>query len=238
MKAQVFNINGEKVREMDLPKCFSFPVREDMILKIYESSKKKQPYAPFILAGMQHSASGKVKHARRKWKTVYGYGISRVPRKIFSRSGNRFSWQGATVASARGGRQAHPPKVEGMIIEKRLNKKEKLNALFSAISATASSDIIALKYPAIPKGFSFPLIIDSLSNTKSKEILNFFNKLLPDSKEKGLLIVLASKENIKSKIFDVINAKKLSISHLCPGGKPGRIVLYTEEAINELRNLK
>jgi large subunit ribosomal protein L4e len=219
MKADVLNIKGEKIREIELPECFSFPLRRDILSRLYEASKKKQPYAPFILAGLQASASGKIKHARRKWKTVYGYGMSRVPRKIFSRSGNRFSWRGATVASTRGGREAHPPKVESMIKEKKINKKERLSALFSAISSIS------------------PLIVDSLSNAKTKEIISFVNKLKKNQKGK-LLIVTAKNENTKTKIFDVAKASQLSVKHLYPYDNRYKIVIYTEQAINELRNLK
>lgn len=220
MKADVLNIKGEKVKEIELPKCFSSQIRGDIMSRIYEASKRKQPYAPFILAGMQHSASGNIKHARRKWKTAYGYGISRVPRKIFSRSGNRFSWQGATVTSTRGGREAHPPKIAAMLIEKKTNKKEKLNALFSAISATSH------------------IIVESLSEAKTRDIINLSNKLIKNSKNKMPLIVLSSKENIKPKIFDVAKANQLSVKHLCQGGKPGRLAIYTEQAINEMGKLR
>lgn len=220
MKADVLNIKGEKVREIELPKCFSSQIRGDIMSKIYETSKRKQPYAPFLLAGMQHSASGNIRHARRKWKTAYGHGISRVPRTIFSRSGNRFSWQGATVASARGGREAHPPKVAAMLREKKINKKEKLNALFSAISASSH------------------LIVESLSEAKTRDIINLLNKFAKNSKNKKPLIVLSSKENIKPKIFDIAKANHLSVKHLCLGGKPGRLAIYTEQAIKELENLK
>jgi len=219
MKADVLNIKGEKIREIELPECFSFPLREDILLKLYESSKKKQPYAPFILAGMQHSASGQIKHARRKWKTAYGLGISRVPRKVFSRSGNRFSWVGATVVSTRGGRAAHPPKVESMIKEKRINKKEKLIALFSAISSIS------------------PVIVDSLSVAKTREIISLANKFKKNQKGK-LLIVLAKNENIKIKIFDVAKANQLSVKHLYPYDNRYKTVIYTEQAINELGALK
>jgi len=133
MKAKVLNVKGEKVKEIELPSCFNEEIREDIIKKVFHASLRKQPYAPNIIAGMKHSASGKLRHARRKWKTTYGYGISRVPRKIHMRRGSRFFWVAATVASARGGRQAHPPKVEAMKKRKKINKKEKRIALLSAI---------------------------------------------------------------------------------------------------------
>lgn len=240
MKANVLNIQGEKVKDIELPKCFSAPIREDIMLKIYEISKKKQPYAPFYLAGKQASASGKIRHARRKWKTSYGYGISRVPRKIMSRSGTRFNWVGATVASARGGRAAHPPKIVHILKEKRLNKKEKSAALFSAISASASINSISKAYSfAANKKISVPLVIDSLNEAKSKDVMKFINKALSDLKQGNkVLVVISSKEKFKTKMFEVVKAKELSVSKLCPTGLNGRFVLYTQEALNEMEKLK
>ena len=123
MKAQILNLNGEKEKEIELPIYFSEQVREDLILKVYLALRQnlKHPYAPYLWAGMQHSASGKIRHGRRKWKGAYGYGISRVPRKIMTKRGSRFFWVGATVSSARGGRENHPPKID--IKERKINKK-------------------------------------------------------------------------------------------------------------------
>jgi ribosomal protein L4 len=240
MKADVLNIKGQKIKEIELPKFFLFQPRGDIILKIHEAMRKKQPYAPFLWAGMQYSASGKIKHARRKWKTAYGYGISRVPRKIMSRSGTRFSWVGATVASARGGRAAHPPKIVNMLVERKINKKEKLNGLFYALAATSSFDVLNKNYPNMIKNkISFPLIIDSLNQVKTKDIVHFIKSVLTDyQKDKKPLLVVSSKEEVRSKIFDVSKVNELSIKELCPSGKPGRLCIYTENAIGELRNLK
>lgn len=238
MKGNVMSINGEKIKEIELPGCFSTGIRNDIIARNYESLKKKQPYAPFVLAGMQKSASGKIRHARRKWKTVYGYGVSRVPRKVFSRSGNRFSWQGATIASSRGGREAHPPKVEAILREKKLNKKERLTGLNSALSSTASSQIVSMKYNIDKKALSLPIIIDSVSEAKTREIERFLDKISAKIKKDKILIVFSPKESIKTKRFDSVSTDKLSVIELCPSGKPGRIVIYTEKAIEELKNLR
>ncbi len=114
MKIPVLDINGEKATEIET-NIFDNEIRKDLIQKAVESEKQKQPHEPFLLGGKQASASGKLRHARRKWKTATGRGISRIPRKIFWRRGTQFYWQGATVSSARGGRRAHPPKVLSMI---------------------------------------------------------------------------------------------------------------------------
>jgi len=62
-------------------------------------------------AGAGYSASGIIRRRRNVWKTGYGKGMARVPRKIMSRSGSSFNWVGATVAQTVGGRKAHSPKI-------------------------------------------------------------------------------------------------------------------------------
>ena len=49
---------------------------------------------------------------------------------------------GAFVPQAVGGRRAHPPKVEKILFE-RINRKERLKALASAIAASAKAEIVA-----------------------------------------------------------------------------------------------
>ena len=82
MKAKILDINGKEKSNIDLPKCFSEKVREDIVAKVLEAKKSQQPYAPSPVAGKQSSARGKIKHLRHVWKSGYGRGKSRIPRKI------------------------------------------------------------------------------------------------------------------------------------------------------------
>ncbi len=237
MKTQVLDKDGKAVREINLPSCFSVPVRRDVISKVYEASRYKQPYAPFLYAGMRHSASGIIKHARRKWKTAYGYGISRVPRKLLTRRGSRFMWVGAEISSARGGREAHPPKVEEMVKKKSINKKEKKLAIISAIAATASSHAIRERYKKLNLKTPLPIVLDSsVTGMKTKDTNNLFMKLL--GRKVDMLIVHAQNEKIKCKSFECSSVKNLNVQMLASGSIPGRLVAYTENAIKELENLK
>ena len=118
-KANILNIDGKKVKEIELPKCFSQPIREDIVAKVVEIKKQKQPYGPSPVGGKQSSASGKIVHRRHVWKSGYGRGQSRIPRKTMSRRGTQFNWVGAEVPNTRGGRRAHPPKAASMINKKR-----------------------------------------------------------------------------------------------------------------------
>jgi len=260
MKANVLDVNGRKLKEIDLPKCFSHPVRKDLIAKVLEVKKTKQPYGPSPIAGKQHAAKGKIVHRRHVWKSGYGRGNSRVPRKIFSRRGTQFNWEAAEVPFARGGMRAHPPKPVSMINIKKINKKEINFALCSALSATADKKEIKKKYTSLKdeKIENLPLVVEGkLISLKTKDFLISLKKILGKElfslalkKRKirsgrgkmrgrkyktnaGLLIVTGKKEETKSNITDNVNIGKLSILDLT-NGKPGRLTLYTEQAIKDL----
>jgi large subunit ribosomal protein L4e len=259
-KANILDIEGKEKNKIDLPACFSAVVREDMIKKFLETKKSKQPYSPSPVGGKQHSASGKMRHRRHVWQTHYGRGISRIPRKVMSRRGTQFNWVGAEVASTVGGRRAHPPKVLSMINTKKINKKEAKVALIYAISATASEKELKKRYESLrdKKIENLPLIVESkFSSLKIKEMLKSLKKILGThlfdvaiksksirpgigkmrgrkyKKNLGLLLVLGEKEKLKTNAFDVVDAKKLSVVDLAKGG-PGRLTLYTENAIKNL----
>lgn len=260
MKANLLDINGKKMKEITLPTCFSSEIREDLILKVLEAKKRKQPYAPSAVAGNQHSASGKIKHRRHVWKTHYGKGISRIPRKTMTKKGSQFIWVGATIPSVRGGRRAHPPKVLSMINTKKINKKELKLALISALSATANEKEINNKYSKLEKLElkNLPFIVESkITSLKTKELIESLKKILGKElfevalKNKqirngrgksrgrkyktnaGLLIVTGKDEKLKTKTLDASNTDSLSIVDLAKG-KQGRLTIYTEKAIKDL----
>jgi len=259
MKTDLLDITGKKIKEINLGKCFSNKIREDIILKSLEARKKKQPYAPSPVAGNQQSASGKLNHRRHVWKSAYGRAISRVPRKIMSRSGTQFNWVAATIPSVRGGRRAHPPKILSMMNEKKINKKELKLAVISAISATASEAFLRKKYSNLKdkKIKKLPIVVEpKILDLKTKEFMNSLKKVLGSlfefsiSKRKirsgkgtlrgrkykrnlGAILVLGNKEESKSNVLESRKIKDLNVEDLAKGG-PGRIILYTPEAIKEL----
>ena len=260
MKANILDVNGKKIEEIALPKCFSKEIREDIVAKVLEVKKQKQPYAPSLVAGKQHSASGKIRHRRHVWQSHYGRGMSRVPRKVMSRRGTQFNWVGAEVSGMRGGRRVHPPKIISMINIKKINKKELQIALMSALSATANENKIIKRYKKLnhEKINALPLVVESkLISLKTKELLFSLEKILSESlfklalKKKtirsgkgklrgrkyksnaGLLLIVGADEKLKTNVFDVVNVKSLSVVDLANGGV-GRLTLYTEKAIKEI----
>jgi len=262
MKANVLNLDGRKLREINLPKEFSSEIREDIVAKVLEIKKSQQPYAPSLVGGKQHSASGIIRHRRHVWKTHYGQGISRIPRKIISARGNRFNWIGAEISSAVGGRRAHPPKILSRMNTKQINKKELKIAFNSALSATANKKKMSKKYESVGTiEKEMPLIISEIPKIKIKELLSKMKKLLGEDlysiavrkksvrsgkgkrrgrkykSNAGLLIVIGKDEKLKTNAFEVVNAKNLGVTDLAKGGL-GRLTLYTESAIKYLGERK
>ena len=170
MKGTIYNKEGKKKGEIEIPNIFKNDIREDIVLKYFEANKFIQPYAPYSEAGRRHSASGTISHKRHDWKGHYGRGISRIPRKTMWRRGTQFMWIGAEVSGVRGGRQAHPPK--GIGKEKKINKKEIKIAMNSGFAATANKNYINNRYESLNElYFDFPVIVESkLDNVKTKDL--------------------------------------------------------------------
>ena len=264
MKTKLLDINGKEKGSIELPNSFSKKIREDIVNKVLESKKTEQPYSPSPVAGKQHSASGILVHRRHVWKSQYGRGMSRIPRKMMSRRGSQFNWMGAEIPSAVGGKRAHPPKTISKINTKKVNKKELKIAFESGLSASADEKRIIKRYERLKgkKIEKVPFVVESkISDLKTKKLISSIKKILGKDlfelaipkksirkgkgklrgrkykSTAGLLIVIGNKEKIKTKIFDAVRAKDLSIIDLSRGGL-GRLVLYTEQAIKDLGEKK
>ncbi len=256
MKTKVYDSKGDVKADVELPAVFSAAIREDLALKYLEVEKYelRQPYSSDPEAGKKHSASGRIRHIRHKWRTAYGKGISRVPRKTMWRRGTQFMWIGAEVSNTRGGRRAHPPK--GVYADRKVNKKEGELAFASAFAATANKNLILKRYSTLSEvPGALPVVVESLP-IKAKELSLLIekiygkfagilqrNKVVRAGKGKGrgrryksnagLLIVSARDENIKCKNYDVKTVKDINMADLYP---LGRLTLYTQKALEELKN--
>jgi large subunit ribosomal protein L4e len=255
MKANLYDKSGKSKGKIDLPKTFTSKIREDIVQKFYQADKLIQPYSSTEKAGQKRSASGTVRHRRHVWKSHYGRGIARLPRKVMWRRGTQFYWVGAIVSGTKGGRRAHPPK--GIGKEKKINKKEIQLAFNSALSSTALPEYITERYSSLKNSNSklefVPAVIDSVPE-KTRDLkkvlesifspvksLIFKKKSVRSGKGKsrgrkykssqGILIIKSRRENVKHSGIDLINTEDLTISDLYP---LGRITLFTKTAIEEL----
>lgn len=255
MKAKIISADGKEKGSLDLPKNFSSQIRKDIILKVFEAQKREQPYGTLFGAGAGYSASGISRKKRHEWKVTYGKGISRVPRKIMSRHGSSFNWVGATTAAARGGRTAHPPRVEKNQFRK-INKKELIVAINSCLSATKEPKFIEKNYGG--KVSSLPIVFSQdVLSMKTKDFFALLKKLFGENIDKilktkslrsgkgkyrgrkyktslGMLVILGKDEEMKRKGVGIVKVEDLEISDISLNGNPGRFVAYTENAIKEI----
>ncbi|MEM2841847.1 MAG: 50S ribosomal protein L4 [Thermoproteota archaeon] len=242
----VFDKDGKTIREVSISPIFKFDIRQRLIQRAYVITSRAwyQPKGRDPMAGKRTSA--------KSWGVDRG--LSRVPRLSSGRA--RFA------PSVVKGRLAHPP-ISTKKLHKKINKKERLRAILSAISATANQELVRSRGHRIDQ-LRLPIILDSevkkLSRTSEvRGMLENFGlseelKRVEDFRERsgasarrgrrvkrkvGPLIVvdeICPLQKASSNIpgVEVINARRLGIRELVPGGQPGRLTLWLEPAIQVL----
>ena len=258
MQTKVLDLENKEKGKVTLPKQFEEDIRPDLIKRAVLAirSHNRQGYGASPEAGKRASAI--LSKRRHNYRGMYGFGISRVPRKIMSRRGMRLNWQGAFAPGTVGGRRSHPPKAE-KIWWIDLNKKERKKAIRSAIAATINKELVAERGHKVTE--NYPLIIDSTIENldKTKKVKELFIKLgLTEElircakkkvragkgkargrkykKKKGPLIVVSkecklmeSASNIPG--VEICEVKNINAELLAPGAVPGRLTLWSKGAI-------
>ena len=265
--SKLISIDGKLKGEFKLPIQFSEEYRPDIIRRAFLalSSHKIKPDGVSDEAGKRHSSY--FSKRRDRYRTTYGYGQSRTPRKVVSRIGSRFTTKGASVPQAVGGRKAHPAKVEKVSYEK-INDKERRKAIRSAIASTAIKDVVEARGHKVENISNFPIIVekDIENMKKSKNVLDFLKKIGLEKemertkskkiragkgkmrgrkykKKTGPLFVVSNDcELIKaSKNLPGVNickVKNLNVELLAPGAEAGRLTIWSEQALKELEEKK
>jgi large subunit ribosomal protein L4e len=155
---KVFNLEGKAVGKIELPPVFATSIRPDVIKRavLAIQSSRIQPQGRDTMAGKRTTAESR----------GTGSGLARLPRR--KTGGGKAAFAPGTVS----GRQAHPPLSEKNIV-KRIPKKEKKLALFSAIAATASKELVKKRGHNIEDVPQIPLVvtadIEELKRTKEVE---------------------------------------------------------------------
>ena len=259
-KLNIIDFNGKKVKEITTD-LFDGIIRKDIIQKIVETQKTRQPYAPYLWAGMETSASGNAKHLRHAWKSDRGKGMARIPKKRMSDKGDRFVWVGAVVPGTRGGRRAHPPKLNRKVLT--INKKEMKLGLKSALALISSEKELQNKYSSLLNqkiSIQLPIIFDSsILKLKSKEFFKGLKETLKENvyditlqkkeiragkgkkrnrrykNNAGMLLVLGNNQKAKIPGIEIMNAKDLKVINLASNG--ARLTAFTEEAVKDIEKI-
>jgi len=251
--AKIYNLEGKTIGKIDLPPVFSTPLRPDVIKRavLATQSTRYQPQGTDPMAGKRTTAESR----------GTGSGASRIPKQ--KNPGGKAGFAPGTVH----GRAGHPPTSEKKII-RRIPKKEKRLALFSAIAATASKETVLSRGHAIEDVPSIPLIVsndlEELNKTKQVEetlthlgILSDIYRVKESRKTRagkgkcrgrkmkhrvGPLLVIAQNKGIISAAqnipgLEVSAVTNLNAELLAPGTRAGRLTVWTNGAIEKLREL-
>jgi large subunit ribosomal protein L4e len=249
MKAQVKTLDGAVAHEIDLPAVFGEEYRPDLIKRtvIALQSTRYQPHGTNPYAGMRTSAAS--------WGS--GRGVAQVPR---IKNGSRV----ARIPQAVGGRAAHPPKVEKILVRK-VNKQEKRKALRSAIAATLNPELVAARGHRFDS--EIPVVFDDafegLSRTAevilALKAVNVYEDVdrAKESKKvragrgkmrgrrykqrKSLLIVTGDEPLLAARNLagvDAVSVGQLNTELLAPGTQAGRLTVWTESALRKLEEMQ
>jgi len=263
-KVNVYNTDGKDVGKVDVPKVFSTPIRQDLILRavIASQARSRQPYGTDITAGLKTSAHYHGRRRRVRW-TMMGKEMARMSR-LHGKIPGYLMYRARKVPQAVKGRRAHPSKVE-KVWEQKINKKERKLAIRSAIAATADRALVAERGHRIKDVKEFPIVVsdsvEELSRTAdvkkalasiglTEELKRIGVKKIRPGKGKargrkyrrktGPLFVVANDRGIRMAVkgmngVDVANVKGLSAEMLAPGAMPGRVTVWSKGAIEKLK---
>ena len=241
---------------MELPDHFMEPIRVDLIRRAYISALTAalQPKGTDPMAGKRHSVLGGAHGV--------GLGIARVPRY----KGHLWP-RAAIVPNAVGGRRAHPPKVEKVLHERINKKERRLAVRSAIAATGIRDLVAARGHVVDPvKHLPLVLVGDLESIDRAAQLRRVLKAVgawedveraqkrtrvrAGKGKMRGrryktpksLLIVVdghvpAIRAGRNFPGVDVVNVRDLSVMHLAPGGVPGRLTLWTVNAIETLRGL-
>jgi len=258
MKAKVVAVSGKDAGEIELPVVFETPYRPEVIHKVYVNllSHSYQTQGRYPGAGEMVSAESR----------NTGLGIARLARargEGFPRAG-----QAASVAGVRHGRVAHPPESWRIIYKKINQKEKQLGLCSAIAATARKELVERrghkiddkVKLPIIVSND-----IESITKTKDlKKALvdlgigddiaraNGTRKAQSGTARRrgrhartgtSALIIVSNESKMVSLSqsiagVDVKHAKDISVIDLVPGSKPIRLTIFSQSAIEQLKNLQ
>lgn len=248
-KTPLLSITGEKMRDIFLPSAFDHEFRPDLIgLSVTAiRANRRQPYGPKKDAGMCHAVS--------TWGK--GRGVSRVQRLTQGKNA-------AESPPNVGGRRAHPPKPEKKWAKKMNRKQQMEAKMAALAATSNKDLVIArghkvskgIKFPVV-----FSNQLEKIRKTRALADTLKTIGLWPDvmrakmgthiragrgkmrgrkyKKPKAILIVVGDnvpviKAGRNLAGVDVITVNRLNTETLAPGGDPGRLTVFTQNAIQQI----
>ncbi len=250
MRVNVYTVDGGVKRQITLPKVFNYPYRPDLIkeaVRVFQLNRV-QPHGVDPMAGMRRVAES--------WGP--GHGISKMVPRIGHTS------RGAIIPSTVGGRAGHPPTTQ-KVWKRKMNVKMRRLAKYSALSMTANKVMVSKRGHRFSEDITLPIVVEDefekISTVKEaikvlknlgvyEDIERASERRIRGGKgkrrgrrykrKKSVLIVVSNKETVVKGFrnlpgVDIVTPRELNAEVLAPGTHAGRLAIFTESAIKEIR---
>lgn len=266
MKAKVFDLSGTSKESVTLPSVFETSYKPRLIKRavLALQTAKLQPKGADPRAGLKNTARYVGTRDASQGQRTINTDRARLPR--LTNRGTLLSGRVAKVVQAVGGRTAHAPKSWKVIVEK-INKKERKEALRSAIAATTNKELVSERF-VLGKS-ELPIIIDDKFENvnKTKKVIEVLTKIgvnedLENAKnkrrtrsgkgkmrgrrikqKKSVLIVTGKTSSVLRAArnipgVDTVTINSLNVELLAPGAVAGRLTVWTKSAVDALIETK
>src|SRR3989344_544979 len=265
MKAAVLSLEGKKVSEIELPKQFSAKIDRQLIKRavLAMHSAGIQAKGGYVLAGRDNTAKYVGARGKPQQHRTINVEHARKPRLKNRRA--LLYGQVAGIPAVVGGPKAHPPKTEKIWREKINRKeREKAIASAIAATAKAEfvkgrghilPDKILLPivlesgFEKLSKTREVKSVLEKLGLWEDVERVHAKKKTRAGKgkkrgrrikRGKSVLFVVSGKStalmaarNIEG--VEVVDAKSINAHLLAPGAEPARLTVWTEAAINSMK---
>jgi len=250
---KIFDIEGKAIGKTELPPVFATPIRPDVIKRavLAIQSTRIQPQGRDPMAGKRTTAESR----------GVDLGISRIPRTKGP------AGRGAFAPGTVKGRAAHPPTTKKKIVKRIPKKEKKLALRSAIAATASKEIVASRGHsiedvPQIPLIVTDDL--ESLKNTKEVEetliklgVLSEIYRVKESRKIRagkgkrrgrrtkqavGPLIVIKENKGIKKAAnnipgVEVATIDNLNVEMLAPGTHPGRFTIWTNSAIEKIREI-
>lgn len=241
--ADVITLTGTRQGDVNLPGVFKTEYRPDLIKRAVEAQQSQIRQAQGVdpSAGLKTSADY-FGSRRRSYRQTINRAMSRLPRE---KPGGGGLGKVRRVPQSVGGRLAHPPQTDRKHSQK-INRKEYLKAVDSAIAATADKKLVIARNHKIGGKTSLPIIVeDKLEKiARTGELKETLAKIgldeeIKTGKKYRLLIAVGEDAGIRKAAENipgvhVAQVNELDLDLLAPGGKAGVLTVWTKNAIEKI----
>merc|ERR1711970_1433030 len=254
----VYGNDGKRTgQEINLPLVFKAPIRPDVVTQVHTGLNKnnRQPYAVSSIAGEQTSAES--------WGT--GRAVARIPR--VRGGGTHRSGQGAFGNMCRGGHMFGSKKQWRRIHRKVNIKQKRYAVVSAVAASGSPSIVMSKGHQINRMSEIPLVVDDQLESLKkTKDAVTFLkkHKVWPDIvrvyrsktnragkgklrnrrtvQKKGPLVIYAKNEGLTLAFrnipgVDTMCVDKLNLLKLAPGGRVGRLCIWSEGAFKMLDSL-